>query len=157
MLVTAFTALCRLWDITLANRANGNNGEGEVDSVWEFLYKVTSFLCSKGMNSDKSGQEGSGPPHYIRTRELQSKELILYLQMIDWDRKHVNGYGNNRPGKATQEWKRVVAGFMSTQKAIPELLLNFYNKTWYMDLTKQDKTLLRARPALDLPVIVWYN
>ena len=50
-----------------------------------------------------------------------------------------------------------MAGSMSTQKAIAELLLNFYDKTWYAGLSKQDKTLLRAKPALDLPVIVAYN
>ena len=74
-----------------------------MDSVWDFLYKVTRFLHSEGMSSDESGQEGLGPPNYIRIREWQSRELIPYLQMIDRDRKRVNGYGNNRPGKAPRQ------------------------------------------------------
>src|SRR5271168_4871142 len=143
--------------ITFANRAEGDNGEAEVDPVWDFLYKVTSFLHSEGMSSDESDQEGSGPPYYIRIREWRSRELIPYLQMIDRDRKRVNGYRNNRPGKAPRERIRVVAGSMSTRKVIPELPLNFYDKTWYAGLSKRDRTLLRARPALDLPVIVAYN
>ena len=89
--------------ISFENRGEGDNGEGEVDPVWDFLYKVTSFLHSKGMSSDESGQEGSGPPYYIRIREWQSRELIPYLQMIDQDRKWANAYGNNRPGKAPRE------------------------------------------------------
>ena len=55
--------------IALENRANGNDGEGEVDPVWDFLYNVTSFLCSEGMSSNKSGQEGLNPSYYIRIRE----------------------------------------------------------------------------------------
>ena len=86
--------------IALANRADGNDGEGEVDPVWDSLYKVTSFLCSEGMSSNESDQEGSNPSYYIRIREWQSRELIPYLQTIDQDRKRVNGYRNNRPGKA---------------------------------------------------------
>ena len=86
--------------ISFANRGEGDSGEGEVDPVWDFLYKVTSFLCSKGMSSNESGQKGLGPPYYIRIREWKSRELIPYLQMIDQDRKQVNAYRNNRPGKA---------------------------------------------------------
>ena len=55
--------------IALANRADGDDGEGELDPVWDFLYKVTSFLCSEGMSSDESDQEGSNPSYYIRLRE----------------------------------------------------------------------------------------
>ena len=145
------------WLQLYANRANDNHGKGEVDPVWDFLYKVTSFLCSEGMSSDESDQEGSNPSYYIRLREWWSRELIPYLQTIDRDRKCVNGYGNNRPGKAPWEQKRVATGSVSTWKAILELLLNFYDKTWYASLTRQDKTLLRAKPALDLPVILQYN
>ena len=74
-----------------------------MDLVWDFLYKVTSFLRGEGMSSDESGQEGLGPPYYVRIREWQSRELLPYLQMVDQDRKQVNCYGNNRPGKAARE------------------------------------------------------
>ena len=85
--------------ITLANRTDGNDGEGEVDLVWDFLYKVISFLCGKDMSSDKSGQEGWGSPYYIRIREWQSRELLLYLQIADQDRKWVNCYRNNKQAR----------------------------------------------------------
>ena len=38
------------------------------DLVWDFLYMASRLLCSEGMSSDESGQEGLGPPYYIKTR-----------------------------------------------------------------------------------------
>jgi hypothetical protein len=85
--------------IALANR--GDNGE--VDTVWDFLFKTTRLLHCEGMSSDRSGQEGLGPPYYIRTREWRSRELISYLQLTDKDRRQTNAYGNSRSGNPAQE------------------------------------------------------
>jgi hypothetical protein len=48
--------------------ANGGN-HGEVDTVWDFLFKTTRLLRCESMSSDESGQEGLGPLYYIRTRK----------------------------------------------------------------------------------------
>ena len=76
-----------------------NRGVDEIaDPVWDFLYAATRLLRSEGMSSDESGQEGSGPPYYIKTRDWRSEDLIPYLQMIDRDKPQINTYGNKRPG-----------------------------------------------------------
>lgn len=136
----------------------GNRGEdGEVDPVWDFLFKATRFLRCEGMSSDESGQEGLGPPYYVRAREWRSRELLPYLQLIDKDRSQTNAYGNIRPGNPARERRRVAAATVSKRKAIPELPLNFYDKTWYAGLNGRDKALLKAGPVLDLPILVTYN
>jgi len=118
--------------ITLGNRGD----DGEVDPVWDFLFKATRFLRCEGMSSDESGQEGLGPPYYVRIREWRSRE------------------GNIRPGNSARERTRLAAAPVSMRKAIPELPLNFYDKTWYADLNCRDKALLKAGPVLDLPVLI---
>ena len=95
------------------------------------------------MSSDESGDEGSGPPYYIRTREWQNKDLIPYFQMIDQDKKQTNAYGNIRPGNPPQDRQRCAASSSSNRKAIPDLPLNFYDETWYAGLNHQDRALLR--------------
>jgi hypothetical protein len=104
------------------------------------------------MSSDESGQEGSGPPYYVKTREWRSKDLTPYLQMIDRDKKRTNAYGNTRPGNPPRERQRVAASYKSDRKAIPDLPLNFYDKTWYAGLSRRDKALLRPKNNVDLPV-----
>jgi hypothetical protein len=140
-------------EIAVGNRSS----DGKVDSVWDFLYQVTRFLRTEGMSSDESGQEGSGPPYYIKTREWRSRELLPYLQMIDRDRKRINAYGNNRPGNPPRERQRIATANVSNRKAIPGLPLNFYDKTWYTGLSTRDRVLLRARPVIDMPIIVTYD
>jgi hypothetical protein len=125
-----------------------------VDQIWDFLYKVATFLRSEGTSSDESGQEGSGPPYYIKTREWRSKELLPYLQMIDRHRRRTNAYGNNRAGNAARERQRILSAPTSVRKAISGLPLNFYDKTWYAGLSRRDRALLKAKPALDMPVLV---
>jgi hypothetical protein len=139
--------------ITLENRGE----DGEVDPVWDFLFKATRLLRCEGMSSDESGQEGLGPPYYVRAREWRSRKLIPYLQLIDKDRSQTNAYGNIRPGNPARERTRVAAAPASERKAIPELPLNFYDKTWYAGLNARDKALLKAGPVMDLPVLVAYN
>jgi hypothetical protein len=97
--------------IALDNRVAGDNET--VDPVWDFLYKTTRLLRSEGMSSDESGQEGSGPPYYVKTREWRSKDLTPYLQMIDRDKKRTNAYGNTRPGNPPRERQRVAASSKS--------------------------------------------
>jgi hypothetical protein len=139
--------------IALANKGD----DGEVDTVWDFLFKTTRLLRCEGMSSDESGQEGLGPPYYIRTREWRSRELIPYLQLIDKDRRQTNAYGNSRSGNPAREQTRVATAAVSQRKAIPGLPLNFYDKTWYADLNCRDRALLKAGPILDLPILVVYN
>jgi len=135
-----------------------NRGEDEeVDPVWDFLFKATRFLRCEGMSSDESGQEGLGPPYYVRAREWRSRELLPYLQLIDKDRSQTNAYGNIRPGNPARERTQVAAATVSKHRAIPELPLNFYDKTWYAGLNGRDKALLKAGPVLDLPILVTYN
>ena len=100
------------------------------------------------MSSDESGQEGSGPPYYIKTRDWQNKDLIPYLQMIDRDRMRINAYGNKRPGNAPRERQRITAASNSNRKAIPDLPLNFYDETWYAGLSCWDKALLKPKAVL---------
>ena len=139
--------------IALDNRGS----DEEVDPVWDFLYATTRLLRSEGMSSDESGQEGSGPPYYIKTRDWRNKDLIPYLQMIDRDKPRINAYGNNRPGNPPRERQRITAAPNSHRKAIPDLPLNFYDKTWYASLSHKDKALLKPKHALHMPVLVAYD
>jgi hypothetical protein len=141
--------------IALDNRVTGDNET--VDPVWDFLYKVARLLRSEGMSSDESGDEGFGPPYYIRTREWRNKDLIPYLQMIDRDKKRTNAYGNIRAGNPPRERQRRAAASSSNRKAIPDLPLNFYDKTWYAGLGHRDRALLRPGSSLHMPVLVTYD
>jgi hypothetical protein len=135
-----------------------NRGEDETaDPVWDFLFAATRLLRSEGMSSDESGQEGSGPPYYIKTRDWRSTDLIPYLQMIDRDKPRINAYGNKRPGNRPRERQRIAAASNSNRKAIPDLPINFYDKTWYAGLSRRDRTLLRPKVALHMPVLVAYD
>jgi hypothetical protein len=135
-----------------------NRGEDElVDPVWDFLFAATRLLRSEGMSSDESGQEGSGPLYYIKTRDWRNKDLIPYLQMIDRDKPRINAYGNKRPGNPPRDRQRISAASNSNRKAIPDLPINFYDKTWYAGLSRQDKALLRPKDALHMPVVVTYD
>jgi hypothetical protein len=128
-----------------------------VDPVWDFLYKTTRLLRSEGMSSDESGQEGLGPPYYIKARDWRNRDLIPYLQMIDRDKTRTNAYGNNRAGNPPRERQRIAAASNSNRKAIPDLPLNFYDKTWYAGLSHRDKTFLRPKAVLRMPVLVAYG
>jgi hypothetical protein len=131
-----------------------NRGVDEIaDPVWDFLYATTRLLRSEGMSSDESGQEGSGPPYYIKTRDWRNKDLIPYLQMIDRDKPRINAYGNNRPGNHPRERQRISAASNSNRKAIPDLPINFYDKTWYAGLSARDKALLKPKGVLHMPVV----
>ena len=109
------------------------------------------------MSSDESGQEGSGPPYYIKTREWRNRNLIPYLQMIDREKKRTNAYGNNRAGNPPRERQRIAASSHSNRKAIPDLPLNFYDKTWYAGLSHRDKALLKPKATLPMPSLVAYD
>ena len=109
------------------------------------------------MSSDESGQEGSGPPYYIKAREWRNRDLILYLQMIDRDKPRINTYGNNRPGNPPRERQRISTASNSERKAIPDLPLNFYDKTWYAGLSHRDRALLRPKAVLRMPALVAYD
>lgn len=128
-----------------------------MDPIWDFLFEATRYLRCEGMSSDESGAENGGAPYYIRIREWRSRDLIPYLQLIDGDRKRVNSYGNIKPGNPARERTRIAAGTASKRRAIPELPLNFYDKTWYATLSRRDRALLKAGPALDLPLLVAYD
>jgi hypothetical protein len=140
--------------IALDNREIGDN---EADPVWDFLYETTRLLRSEGMSSDESGQEDSGPPYYIKAREWRNRDLIPYLQMIDRERKRTNAYGNKRAGNPPRERQRLAAAHNSDRKAIPDLPLNFYDKTWYAGLTRRDRAILRPKAVLHMPGLVAYH
>ena len=76
--------------------------------------------------------------------------------MIDWDELLINTYGNNRLDNLPQE-QRITAAPNSNQKAISDLLLKFYDKTWYANLSHWDNTLLKPKPALYIPALVAYD
>lgn len=109
------------------------------------------------MSSDESEQEGSGAPYYIKTRDWRNRDLIPYLQMIDRDRKRTNAYGNKRAGNPPRERQRIAASSNSNRKAIPDLPLNFYDKTWYAGLSRRDRAMLKAKPVLQMPSLVRYD
>lgn len=142
-------------EIALDNRDPGDNGT--VDPLWDFIYKTTRLLRSEGVSSDESGQEGSGPPYYIKAREWRNRDLIPYLKMIDRERKRTNAYGNIRAGNPPRERQRIAAAAKSDRKAIADLPLNFYDKTWYAGLSYRDKAVLRPKAILKMPSLVAYN
>ena len=145
--------------ITIAE-GNTTKADGTKDDVWHFLWLVASQLELGGMSSDESSNEdlnSSRKSCVIKSVGWRNEELIPYLQMIDHDFNRFNRYGNRKPGNPFRDRVRL-AGTMATKRpAVKGLPKNFYDKTWYANLSNNDRRFLQAKPELPFPVIVAYN
>ena len=151
----------QLTDIRL-NIAEGNltKADGTRDDVWYFLWLVASQLGLGGMSSDESNNDDMGSRRncVINSVPWRNEELIPYLQRIDGDFNRLNRFGNRRPGNPFRDRTRVPGIIKSTERpAIAGLPKNFYDKTWYANLSNSDIRFLQAKPELKFPVIVEYN
>ncbi|KDR79748.1 hypothetical protein GALMADRAFT_136359 [Galerina marginata CBS 339.88] len=139
---------------------NAVKPDGTRDDVWHFLWQVATQLGLGGTSSDESGEEGvntSRKAFVIRSVGWRSDELVPYLQMIDRDFNRFNRYGNKRPGNPLRDRVRLPTAKASVRPAIRGLPKNFYDKTWYANLTNEEVLFLQAKPDLAFPVIVQYN
>ena len=139
---------------------NTTKADGTRDDVWHFLWLVASQLDLGGMSSDESSNEdpnSSRKACVIKSVPWRNEELIPYLQMIDGDFNQFNRYGNRKPGNPFRDRVRL-AGMKATERpAITGLPKNFYDKTWYANLSNNDIRFLQAKPELQFPVIIEYN
>jgi len=119
--------------------------------AWAFLQLVTRYLHQEGMSSDESGTEQR--KYVVRIRLWRSKALIPYLDMIDEDFNDTGGVSGRVTGNPGR--KRIREGMtFSTGRALTELPLNFYDDIWYSGLSMREKSLLKARPAVEMPTIL---
>jgi hypothetical protein len=112
------------------------------------------------MSSDESSNEdpnSSRKACVIKSVTWRSEDLIPYLQMIDNDFNRFNRYGNRKPGNPFRDRVRLPGTKASERPAITGLPMNFYDKTWYANLSNSDIRFLQAKPELLFPVIVAYN
>ncbi|KAF8870702.1 hypothetical protein CPB84DRAFT_1855410 [Gymnopilus junonius] len=139
--------------ITDGNQIKTN---GTKDDVWYFLWLVATELGIGGMSSNESSPD-TGRKYVIKSVPWCSEELTPYLQMIDNDFNRYNRYGNCKPGNPFRDRVRLPGAKASTRPAIRGLPRNFYDKTWYANLTSEAKAFLQERPELPFPVVVTYN
>lgn len=129
-----------------------------MDDVWHFLWLVASKLDLGGMSSDESNDDRTSRKHFVKSVPWRNEELLPYLQRIDNDFNRLNTYGNRRPGNPFRDRVRLPGMKSSTLRpAIRGLPINFYDKTWYADLSNSDIRYLQAKPELQFPVIVEYH
>jgi hypothetical protein len=145
--------------ITIAE-GNATKADGTRDDVWHFLWLVASQLDLGGMSSDESDNDdapSSRKTCIIKSVPWRNEELIPYLQMIDNDYNRLNCHGNRRSGNPFRDRMRIKRMTVSERPAIIGLPKNFYDKTWYANLSNNDIRFLRAKPELQFPVIVAYD
>jgi hypothetical protein len=109
------------------------------------------------MSSDESSDEvlnNSRKACVIKSVAWRSDKLIPYLQMIDQDFNRFNRYGNRKPGNPFRDRVRIPGTKATERPAITGLPKNFYDKTWYANLSNNDIRFLQAKPELLFPVIV---
>jgi hypothetical protein len=142
--------------ITEGNKIKSN---GTTDDVWYFLWLVASKLGLGGMSSDESSiEDGKNTRDFIiKSITWRSEELTPYLQMIDDDFNRFNRYGNFKPGNPFRNRTRIAGAKASIRAAISGLPINFYDKTWYANLTNEESHFLQAGPVLEFPAIIRYN
>jgi hypothetical protein len=128
--------------------------DGTIDEAWDFLYKLVTMLHQEGMSSDESDNEGGESKYWVKTRQWRSRDLNRYLHRIDLDANRTTVYGHARPGNPPRQRKRRANATLSHSRAVPNLPINFYDKTWYATLQNRDKKALQSRPALPLPEIL---
>ena len=103
------------------------------------------------MSSDESSTEQR--KYIVRIRLWRSKALIPYLDMIDEDFNDTGGVSGRVTGNPG--CKRIRQGMVfSTGRALTELPLNFYDDIRYSGLSMREKSLLKARPAVEMPTIL---
>ena len=115
------------------------------------------MLHPEGMISDESDNEGGQPKYWVKIWQWRSKELNKYLQQIDLDANQKGIYNCIRPGNPTRLRKRRINAPLSYRRAIPNLPINFYDKTWYATLENWDKIALKVKPVFPLPEIIPIN
>lgn len=150
----------QLTDIRLKiAEGNTTKADGTRDDVWHFLWLVASKLDTGGMSSDESNNDEptSRKSCVIKSVPWRNEELIPYLQRIDSDFNRLNSYGNRRSGNPFRDRVRVPGMKRSERPAIAGLPKNFYDKTWYANLSNADIRYLQAKSELQFPVIVEYN
>jgi hypothetical protein len=112
------------------------------------------------MSSDESSNEdpkSSRKACVIKSVAWRNDELIQYLNMIDRDFNRFNHYGNRKPGNPFRDRVRLPGTAATKRPAITGLPKNFYDKTWYANLSNNDIRFLQAKPELTFPVIIDYN
>lgn len=133
---------------------------GETKKVWDFLLRLVNMLGQQGMSSDESESDDGMERRQkclINVLPWRHRDLTPYLKRIDKDVNLQNQYGHRRAG--TQPRVRLrhspqKQAALSKREAVPGLPFNFYDSTWYATLSPRDKTLLRTKPPMDLPMIV---
>ena len=136
------------FDITLDYSSIG----GKNQETWTFLNDMIDVLGAAGMSSDESDQEEDGKRiYYIKRREWRSSAISAYLQLIDHERKKTNDNGNNHAGNEPRERRRYASSPASTCDPVIGLPINFYNKTWYANLTDKQKRDLGALDGVRVP------
>ena len=138
---------------------NATKADGTKDDVWHFLWLVASQLDLGGMSSDESSNDNTTARKNVHIKSVpwRNEELIPYLRRIDADFNRLNRYGNRRPGNPFRDRVRVPGMKKTERPAITGLPINFYDKTWYANLSNSDIRFLKAKPELPFPVIVEYN
>src|ERR1700679_183168 len=139
---------------------NTTKADGTRDDVWHFLWLVASQLDLGGMSSDESSNENQNSSRkacVIKSVPWRNEELPPYLQMIDADFNRFNRFGNRKPGNPFRDRVRQPGMKATKRPAITGLPKNFYDKTWYANLSNNDIRFLQVRPELELPVIIAYN
>lgn len=151
----------QLTDIHI-NIAEGNvtKPDGTRDDVWYFLWLVASQLELGGMSSDESSNKdlnSSQKACVIKSVTWCNEELIAYLQIIDHDFNQFNRFRNRKPGNPFRDRIRLPGITAIKRAAITGLPKNFYDKTWYANLSNNDICFLQAKVELPFPAIIAYN
>ena len=139
---------------------NATKADGTRDDVWHFLWLVANQLDLAGMSSDESDNDNavnSRKSSVIKTVPWRNQELIPYLQKIDADYNGLNCYGNRRSGNPFRDRIRIPGMTESGRPALTGLPKNFYDKTWYANLSNSDIRFLQVKPEMSFPVIVEYG
>ena len=156
----AYCSESQLTDIRL-KIAEGNmiKADGTRDDIWHFLWQVAGQLDLGGMSSDESNNDDSSSRKacFINSVPWRNEELIPFLQRIDGDFNRLNCYGNRRAGNPFRDRVRMAGTKRTERPAVAGLPINFYDKTWYANLSNSDIRFLQAKPELPFPVIVEYN
>jgi hypothetical protein len=150
----------QLTDIRLKiTEGNATKADGTKDETWHFLWLVATKLDLAGMSSDESNNDDPTTQKacVIKSVPWRNEALTPYLQRIDGDFNKLNRYGNRRPGNPSRDRARVAGMKSSERPAIAGLPKNFYDATWYSNLSNNDIRFLQAKPELKFPVIVEYN
>ncbi|KAF9007632.1 hypothetical protein BDQ17DRAFT_1422984 [Cyathus striatus] len=131
---------------------------GETISSLGLLYNLVADLSAGGMSSDETDDDQSeGRKFWIKKHSWRSNALVNYLSIINKDHNFTTAYAEKRPSNPPRARKCRVGATVSTRTAIPGLLRNFYDETWYNSLSSCDKKYLDAQNEIELPEIAQMN